>query len=162
MIFKLITIAFALLLVCCVAEDLSSCDDSLECVEKQLKVTVDELDTDSIGDWISVKKIGRTSRKIEGDEDFIERCVRFLREHELKIRVPESTDRSLETAIYDDTLKIHFIDSTTIRDTSNRIQNDLIKCTADVVVDHIKSEIKKAPFVPIALDETTDVAKLSQ
>ncbi|CAH1110801.1 unnamed protein product [Psylliodes chrysocephalus] len=65
-------------------------------------------------------------------------------------------------AKYDDTLKNHLIDSTTFRGTSNRIQNDLIKCTADVVMDHIKSEIKKAPFLSIALDETTDVANLSQ
>ncbi|CAH1099150.1 unnamed protein product [Psylliodes chrysocephalus] len=65
-------------------------------------------------------------------------------------------------AKYDDTLKYHFIDSTTFRGTSNRIRNDLIKCTADVVIDHIKSEIKKAPFVSIALDETTDVENLGQ
>ncbi|CAH1106190.1 unnamed protein product [Psylliodes chrysocephalus] len=63
---------------------------------------------------------------------------------------------------YDDTIKSHFIDSKTFRGTLNRIQNDLIKCTADVVMDHIKSEIKKAPFVSNALDETTDVANLSQ
>ncbi|CAH1100886.1 unnamed protein product [Psylliodes chrysocephalus] len=65
-------------------------------------------------------------------------------------------------AKYDDTLKNSFIESTTFRDTSNRIQNELIKCTADVEMDHIKSEIKKAPFVSITLDETIDVANLSQ
>ncbi|CAH1112594.1 unnamed protein product [Psylliodes chrysocephalus] len=65
-------------------------------------------------------------------------------------------------AKYDDTLKNHFIDSTTFLSTSNRIQNNLIKCTADVEMDYIKSEIKKAPFVSIALDETTDVANLSE
>ncbi|CAH1111967.1 unnamed protein product [Psylliodes chrysocephalus] len=65
-------------------------------------------------------------------------------------------------AKYDATLNNHFIDSTTFRGTSNRVQNDLIKCTADVVMDHIKSEIKKAHFLSIALDETTNVANLSQ
>ncbi|CAH1111543.1 unnamed protein product [Psylliodes chrysocephalus] len=65
-------------------------------------------------------------------------------------------------AKYDDTLKNHFIDSTTFRGNSDRIQNDLVKCTADVVVEHIISEIKKAPLVSIALDETTDVANLNQ
>ncbi|CAH1108510.1 unnamed protein product [Psylliodes chrysocephalus] len=69
---------------------------------------------------------------------------------------------SVFLAKYDDAIKNHFTDSTTFRGTSNRIQNDLFKCTADVVMDHIKSEIKKAPFESIGLDETTDVANLSQ
>ncbi|CAH1112467.1 unnamed protein product [Psylliodes chrysocephalus] len=96
----------------------------------------------------------------------------FLGEHELRFRGHNEASGSANQgnymdllsflAKYDDTLKNHFFDTTTFRGTSNRIQNYLIKCTADVLMDHIKSEIKKAPFVSIALDDTTDVAKLSQ
>ncbi|CAH1115699.1 unnamed protein product [Psylliodes chrysocephalus] len=96
----------------------------------------------------------------------------FLGEHELSFSGHNEVSRSANRgdymdllsflAKYDDTLKNYFINLTTFRGTSNRIQNDLIKCTTDVVMDHIKTKIKKAPFVSIALDETTDVANLSQ
>ncbi|CAG9860645.1 unnamed protein product [Phyllotreta striolata] len=95
-------IKFALILVSSLVvrgngKELNSCGESLECLDEQLKLSVNELELPSYGEWISVHKIARTSRKINEDEDFVGRCVRFLMEHELRIRVPERQERSLES-----------------------------------------------------------------
>lgn len=63
---------------------------------------------------------------------------------------------------YDATLNNHLENSTTFRGTSNLIQNDLIHSIGTVLLQTIKDEINDAPFVAIILDETTDVANLSQ
>jgi hypothetical protein len=65
-------------------------------------------------------------------------------------------------AIYDATLSTHLETSTTFRGTSNRIQNDVIRAVSDVVLEKIKSEIKKSTFVALLLDETSDIMNLSQ
>lgn len=96
----------------------------------------------------------------------------FLGTHELSFRGhqedSDSTNRGNYIdlinflANYDETLKMHLKDSTVFRGTSNRIQNDLMKCIADVLLDSIKREIRDAAFVSIVLDETTDVTNFSQ
>lgn len=115
------------------------------------------------------------NERVQKNRDVLKRLIDvtcFLGEHELSFRGHNETRESANRgnyidlvnflAKYDETLRSHFINSTVFRGTSNRIQNDLIECTADVVMDHIKNEIKKAPFVSIALDETTDVTNFCQ
>lgn len=65
-------------------------------------------------------------------------------------------------AKYDETLKLHFENSTVFKGTSNIIQNDLIACVAEIMLKKIKNEIDEASFIAIILDETTDVANISQ
>lgn len=63
---------------------------------------------------------------------------------------------------YDSKLNFHLHSTGVFKGTSNRIQNDIIDCVSDVILDKIKSEINHAFFTAIMLDETTDIAKLSQ
>lgn len=55
-------------------------------------------------------------------------------------------------ANYDETLKFNSKDSTAFQGTSNRIQNDVMECLADVVLANTKQEIIDAAFVSIVLD----------
>lgn len=72
---------------------IENCDsDSLVCEERKLINYIDEIEKVHIaGDYISLEKITeRSGRKIDREEDIIERSLRFLQEHELKIRLPET------------------------------------------------------------------------
>ncbi|KAK5858320.1 hypothetical protein PBY51_002468 [Eleginops maclovinus] len=46
--------------------------------------------------------------------------------------------------------------------TSGKIQNDLIYAIAEVMGEEIKMKIKKAPFVAVMVDETSDVGNVAQ
>ena len=64
---------------------------------------------------------------------------------------------------YDQTLDEHLSSSNSqFKGTSKDIQNDLIKCVHDVVVDVIDAEINESPFFAIGADETTDNATQEQ
>ncbi|XP_057652276.1 uncharacterized protein LOC130891498 [Diorhabda carinulata] len=74
-----------------------NCGDSVECLENQLVTQINQFERDeNIGGFISLKKIGRTSKSVKEKEDLFERCLRFLKEHEIRIAVPESGKRSFE------------------------------------------------------------------
>lgn len=98
--------------------------------------------------------------------------VCFLGEHELAFRGHTETENSSNKgnyidlinliAKYDETLKCHLDNSTRFKGTSNLIQNDLISCVEEVILKKIKSEIEDTNFIAIILDETTDVANISQ
>ncbi|XP_030757705.1 zinc finger MYM-type protein 1-like [Sitophilus oryzae] len=115
------------------------------------------------------------NERVTKNKDVLKRLIDatcFLGEHKLSFRGHNEATESVNgrnfmdllnfLAKYDETLKNHFIDSAVFRGTSNTIQNDLNKCIAEVVGDHIKNEIRKAPFVSIALHETTDITNLSR
>lgn len=73
----------------------TNCDsDSLACEEKELVNYVNELEKNqNFGDYIFLEKTtNRTERKIDREENFIERSLRFLEEHELKIKLPSSVE----------------------------------------------------------------------
>lgn len=53
-------------------------------------------------------------------------------------------------------------DTGAFKGTSNRFQNDIVECVGDVILDKIKSEKNYAFFQAKMLDETTNIAKLSQ
>ena len=63
---------------------------------------------------------------------------------------------------YDSKLDLHLQSRGAFNGTSNRIQNDIIECVGDVILDKIKSELNDAFFQAIMLDETTNIAKFSQ
>lgn len=65
-------------------------------------------------------------------------------------------------AEYDPDLHYHLSTSKVFIDTSSQIQNDLISAVTNVMGETIKEEIRKAPFVALMLDETSDVSNTAQ
>mgnify|MGYP005984234073 FL=1 len=98
--------------------------------------------------------------------------VCFLGEHELAFRDHIESESSSNKgnyvdllnllAKYDEPLKFHLDNSKVFKGTSNLIQNDLIASRGEVALKRIKTEIKDASFVAIMVDETTDIANVSQ
>ncbi|XP_028128258.2 uncharacterized protein LOC114324591 [Diabrotica virgifera virgifera] len=79
------------------AEENTKCGDSLECLEKELVSQVDVIEQQgNIGGLVSLKKSDRSGKSVKGDEDLFERCLRFLRENELRVGIPDSEKRSIE------------------------------------------------------------------
>ena len=56
----------------------------------------------------------------------------------------------------------HFLSSSSLKGTSNHIQNDLIEAVSSVVRNKITTEINEAEFISIQADDTTDVSVKSQ
>lgn len=63
---------------------------------------------------------------------------------------------------YDTKLEIHLQTATVFKGYSKHIQNDLIDAVQNVIMNSIKEEVKRSPFVAVLLDETSDVSHLSQ
>ncbi|KAE9523304.1 hypothetical protein AGLY_016252 [Aphis glycines] len=59
-------------------------------------------------------------------------------------------------------LREHFMSNSVFKGTSSDIQNDLISCITSVLKTKISNELKKANFISIQADETTDVSCKSQ
>ncbi|GJQ85511.1 hypothetical protein Trydic_g23097 [Trypoxylus dichotomus] len=80
-------------------EELESCGDKLTCIEENLIAAVDKLDSQKkislVDDTIVLEKTKEISvgRK---KEDLIDRVMRYLSSHELKMRMPESDAREVE------------------------------------------------------------------
>jgi hypothetical protein len=45
---------------------------------------------------------------------------------------------------------------------SKSIQNDLISCISDSLINQIKNEIRQCKFYPIQIDDTTDISQKTQ
>ncbi|CAH1154264.1 unnamed protein product [Phaedon cochleariae] len=92
--YKIVTISFLSILVLTKCE--TPCEDSMECIETELTAHVDSLEnSEDDGGIISVMSIPRQGKSVTHDENIVERCIRFLTEHELRIRIPSSEARSL-------------------------------------------------------------------
>lgn len=99
-------------------------------------------------------------------------CVMFLGKQELSFRVHDEGPQSLNRGNYvellsflaehDTDLHYHLSTNRVFTGTSGKIQNDLIHAIAEVMPEEIKMEIKRAPFVAVMVDETTDVANMAQ
>ncbi|KAK3566262.1 hypothetical protein QTP86_030551 [Hemibagrus guttatus] len=59
-------------------------------------------------------------------------------------------------------LHYHLSTNKVFSGTSGKIQNDLITAIAEVMGEEIRSEVKKAPFVSVMVDETTDASNAAQ
>ncbi|XP_034076957.1 zinc finger MYM-type protein 1-like [Gymnodraco acuticeps] len=99
-------------------------------------------------------------------------CVVYLGKQELPFRGHDESVTSSNkgnyielldlVAEYDSDLHTHLATSTVFTGTSSRIQNDLISAVASVMTDSMKEELRKAPFVAVMLDETTDISNVAQ
>ena len=98
--------------------------------------------------------------------------VIFLGKQELPFRGHDESKESTNKGNYvellnfvaerDKEFRYHLSTNKVFTGTSGKIQNDLIAAIADVLVNEIKEEIKKAPFLSIMVDETTDVSNAAQ
>lgn len=99
-------------------------------------------------------------------------CVMFLGKQELSFRGHDESHQSLNRGNYvellsflaehDTDLHYHLSTNRVFTRTSGKIQNDLIYAIAEVMGEEIKMEIKRAPFVALMVDETTDVGNMAQ
>ena len=98
--------------------------------------------------------------------------VIFLGKQELPFRGHDESRESTNKGNYVELLQFvaerdkdfhyHLSTNKVFTGTSGKIQNDLITAIADVLVNEIKEEIKKAPFLAVMVDETTDVSNAAQ
>jgi hypothetical protein len=113
--------------------------------------------------------------EVDSNRELMKRLIDvccFIAKQELPFRGHNEREDSLNCgnyieltqllAKYDSKLELHLQSSGAFKGTSNRIQNDIIECVGDVIMNKIKSEISDALFLAIMLDETTDIAKSSQ
>ncbi|KAK1874902.1 Zinc finger MYM-type protein 1 [Dissostichus eleginoides] len=99
-------------------------------------------------------------------------CVLFLGKQELSFRGHDESAESRNRGNYVELLSFlaesntdlhyHLSTNKVFTGTSGKIQNDLIYAIAEVFGEEIKMEIKKAPFVAVMVDETTDVGNVAQ
>ncbi|XP_078146200.1 zinc finger MYM-type protein 1-like [Centroberyx gerrardi] len=115
------------------------------------------------------------NEKVRRNRDILKRlinCVVFLGKQELPFRGHDEGAGSANkgnylelldlVAEYDSNLRTHLATSTVFSGTSSKIQNDLISAVASVITESMKEEVRKAPFVAIMLDETTDISNVAQ
>ncbi|XP_055017683.1 zinc finger MYM-type protein 1-like [Boleophthalmus pectinirostris] len=115
------------------------------------------------------------NEKVKKNREILKRlmdCVMFLGKQELSFRGNDEGAQSLNRGNYvellsflaehDADLHYHLTTNRVFTGTSGKIQNDLIYAIAEVMGDEIKLEIKKAPFVAVMVDETTDVGNMAQ
>lgn len=55
-----------------------------------------------------------------------------------------------------------FLDSKVFSGTSGGIQNEIIECVQEQIMQKIKQEVSEAEFVSLMVDESTDAARMSQ
>lgn len=74
------------------------CADSVECAEKSLVGLLDQFDAkesvEVFGEVMKIEKVGDVVRP-KSEEGFIERMLRYLQNHELRIRMPTSAQESV-------------------------------------------------------------------
>lgn len=97
--------------------------------------------------------------------------VCFLGSHGLSFRGHDERETSINRGNYKDFSAFlaskdpnfeDFISGSVFSGTSATIQNDLIACVGDMMVRKIQQEVDEAEFVAVLLDETTDLARMSQ
>lgn len=74
------------------------CGDNLNCLEKELTNFVDHIQRNDVpifGNYVILKHINNKLDMSRKNGDFIEKCIQFLENHELAIRIPKETSRSL-------------------------------------------------------------------
>ena len=119
--------------------------------------------------------IKRFNEEVDSNRAIMERLIDivcFLARQEQAFRGHDEQEDSLNRgnyleqikllAKYDGKLDSHLRSAGAFKGTSNRIQNDIAECVGEVMLENIKVELDKAQFHAIMLDESTDIAKLSQ
>lgn len=92
-----VSIKILLCLVLASAGYCEDCGDSVSCEEKKLVSLVDQFDSarsvSILGDAVQLERTGDSTAGSE--EGLVERALRYLQNHELKIKVPQEAVRSL-------------------------------------------------------------------
>ena len=114
------------------------------------------------------------NKKVSANREVLKSLISatcFLAKQEIPFRGHDESKQSCNrgnyielleyTRRYNEQLDSHFKEATIFKGTSPSIQNDLIKATADVLLEQIDSEIREARFVSIILDETSDISTKS-
>lgn len=116
------------------------------------------------------KHNSEVTRNRNGIKTLIE-IVCHLGSHGLAFRGHDETTDSANRGNYKDLCSIiaakdptfkDFVDSKVFTGTSGGIQNQLIECIGDHLLQVIKKEVAEADFVSILMDESSDSARLSQ
>lgn len=90
---KKVIILFAV--VCLVLGD--DCGDSFSCTEKKLVQLLDQYEeAGDVGGFLRLVKTKEIYKPRSGEESLIDRCVRFLQEHELRLRIPQDEARNFD------------------------------------------------------------------
>jgi hypothetical protein len=98
--------------------------------------------------------------------------IRFCGAFELALRGHDEKDTSLNSGFFrglisfsaelDSALEVHLEKANVFKGTSKTIQNKLLKCMLSICQQEISVEIKKADYLAITADETTDVSAIFQ
>lgn len=77
-------------------EDLyAKCGDSYQCAEQEIVKVVDDFDQPEmaiLGDAVVIEKTVNGSNAQRSSEDLIDRMVRYIQEHQLRIRFPRDSE----------------------------------------------------------------------
>lgn len=70
----------------------SNCDNgSMKCLEEEFIGYIDNFNNSiKIGDYLVLEKTNGTEMSQDSNEGIVRRCLRFLEEHEIKLRIPFS------------------------------------------------------------------------
>ncbi|CAH1966031.1 unnamed protein product [Acanthoscelides obtectus] len=90
---------FLLLVLFALGDCEEDCGGHLSCLEKKFVDYVDKVEASgTISNYVVLEKVsGRDAKEEKRDEGIVQRCVRFLAEHQLKLRLPAEESRGLET-----------------------------------------------------------------
>lgn len=83
------------------------CGDSVECVEQEMVKIVDGLDQQKevsiLGDIVVLEKVDGVKETGKSSGDLVERLMRFIEEHQVRVKLPQSyrQSRSLEEGMYE-------------------------------------------------------------
>ncbi|XP_075965760.1 histone-lysine N-methyltransferase SETDB1-B isoform X3 [Anarhichas minor] len=99
-------------------------------------------------------------------------CVKFCGAFELALRGHHETDSSDNPGVFrglvdcvaslDGMLQEHHKTASVFKGTSNTVQTELLDCMLSVMKEYILEEVKRADFIAIQADETTDISSHCQ
>lgn len=122
--------------------------------------------------WKNVQKHNENVTKNRYVLSKIINCIKFCGAFELALRGHDESDTSQNPGIFrglinfaaelDSTLSEHLNKASVFKGTSKEIQNELLDCILEVCHEEINKEVKKASFLAVMADETTDVTSKTQ
>ncbi|KAJ4441361.1 hypothetical protein ANN_11216 [Periplaneta americana] len=145
---------------------------SLKHVDNQVNLAM--LGRDSIATQLNQRhrsEIKRRNEIVEKNRYILSRlidCIKFCGAFELAMALQDESQgldsprvsRGLVNFVecLDSNMKVQLETATAFKGMCGNIQNELLQCMLDVCRDQITEEIKKADFLAVQIDETTDVS----
>ncbi|XP_030759734.1 zinc finger MYM-type protein 1-like [Sitophilus oryzae] len=156
------------------------------------KIKKHSLSADHIKCMVSFSALGRVDIRLQLDSTYrksvqkfnenvtqnryilnkILNCIKFCGAFELALRGHDECEISENPGVFrglinfvaelDFIFKDHLEHSKSFKEVSKTIENDLLDSILFVAQDHIKNEVKEAPFLCIQVDETTDSSNNTQ